>query len=114
MATYGYFVNLDERGEFYADVRSEDSKTLYEVRSDEDGEIWQIEFGFMADPHDVSGLFEMLVQNGVLSKDDELLPANEAEAMWEQAADNDEAEGEHDVLGHDAQLHRQASQQHSM
>jgi hypothetical protein len=102
MSTFGYYVNLDERGEFDADVRSEDSKTLYEVRSDEDGEIWQIESGFMADPHDVSGLYDMLVENGVLCADDELLPATEAEAMWETGADADE--DEYDDFAHENPL----------
>lgn len=83
MATFGYFVNCDERGEFRADVRAQDDRTLHEVVSDEDGEIWEIDCGFMADPHDVSGLYDMLVENGVLCADDELLPSPEAESMWE-------------------------------
>ncbi len=102
MATFGYFVNCDERGEFRADVRAQDDRTLHEVVSDEDGEIWEIESGFMADPHDVSGLYDMLVENGVLCADDELLPANEAEAMWEIGADADE--DAHDDFVHENPL----------
>lgn len=33
---FGYFVNLDERGEFYADVRDEAGKTVYEIRSEDE------------------------------------------------------------------------------
>lgn len=31
MATFQYFINLDERGEFNADVRNEQGKTVYEI-----------------------------------------------------------------------------------
>jgi hypothetical protein len=33
---FGYYVNLDERGEFYADVRDENDKTIYEIRNEEE------------------------------------------------------------------------------
>ncbi|MBA1280252.1 hypothetical protein [Stutzerimonas stutzeri] len=63
---YGYYVNLDERGVFNADVRNMDGASLIEVASDEDGEVWQIEAGYMRDTQDISGLAEYAVSMGQL------------------------------------------------
>jgi hypothetical protein len=61
MKKYYWFVNLDERGEFNADVRTEDGKTIYEVKSDElDGHIWQMEDGYMKHSNDLNGLTSYL------------------------------------------------------
>ncbi|WP_240533969.1 hypothetical protein [Aeromonas veronii] len=32
---YGYYINLDERGDFYADVRDADGSTVFEIRAGE-------------------------------------------------------------------------------
>ena len=114
MAIYGYYVNCDERGEFRADVRAQDDTTLYEVMSDEDGEIVEIEGGFMSDPYDVSGLYDMLRQNGVLSEDDKMLPATEAEELWAQTANHDSAPADHDAFDDATLLHKQGSHQPSI
>lgn len=55
---YDYVINLDERGEFYADVREPDNgASIYFVRSDfETGEIEQVSDGFMKHKKDVAGL----------------------------------------------------------
>lgn len=53
---YRYHINLDERGMFYADVRDRNDETVYEIKSDFDGIIWQIEDGFMRDKNDIEGL----------------------------------------------------------
>jgi hypothetical protein len=71
---FGYVVNLNERGSFYADVRDLDDKTLYEVKSnDEDGEIFEVESGFMKHAQDIKGLLEHLIDVGVLQKGDYLV-----------------------------------------
>jgi hypothetical protein len=93
MTCYGYYINLDERGEFSADVRDQADKTIFEVISNpEDGCIDLVEDGFMSDPHDLSGLHEYLVSLGILAQDDELLPADEFELA---AFDMDEAPSTH-------------------
>ena len=55
---FQYFINLDERGEFYADVRKLDGTTVYEIRcpgvDEEDTTIF--DDGFMNDKHDIDGL----------------------------------------------------------
>jgi hypothetical protein len=30
---FGYYINLDERGDFYADVRDANGQTVFEIRS---------------------------------------------------------------------------------
>lgn len=57
---YGYYVNLDERGEFYADLRDASGTTVYELRSEEDGSLAPVEDGYMKHRKDMHGLEEML------------------------------------------------------
>jgi hypothetical protein len=33
---YGYYINLDERGDFYADVRDENDQTVFELKSEDE------------------------------------------------------------------------------
>lgn len=33
MKIYKYFINLDERGSFYADVRNQAGKTVFEIKA---------------------------------------------------------------------------------
>lgn len=68
---FEYFVNLDERGEFRADVRDEDGETLYEI---EGFEIF--EDGFMRNKSDVRGLAEHLRGLGVMPAGSTLYAAN--------------------------------------
>jgi len=83
---FGYFINLDERGSFQADVRDKDGTTLYEVRGgdelQEDDESL-VSMGYMSDFHDTTGLQGYLQQMGVLSADAQLMPS----ADFEQALD---------------------------
>lgn len=52
---YKYYINLDERGEFYADIREDGGKTVFEI-ADAD-HMWEpIEDGWM-DGWMVSGTF---------------------------------------------------------
>lgn len=50
-----YYINLDERGEFYADVRRDD-KTIFEIKGFE-----IFEDGFMDHKEDIVNLFTYLV-----------------------------------------------------
>lgn len=77
---FGYYVNLDERGSFYADVRDIRDNTIYEVRSD-DGSVWEVEAGFMSDPHDLEGLAGYLAEMSIIAKGDEILSSDEFEVL---------------------------------
>ena len=103
--TFGYFVNLDERGVFDADVRNMDDQTVLCVDNceiDEDGiesngEIGLVQDGHMKHGHDLEGLTEYAVQMGVIPAGSTILPADEFEtfqaqlqeemAAWMQAFD---------------------------
>lgn len=71
LRTYYYFVNLDERGEFAADVRDENDKTVWETKGNE-----VFEDGFMKNKNDLVGLKEYLVQLGIMNPSDKLLSSN--------------------------------------
>jgi hypothetical protein len=59
-----YFINLDERGEFYADVRRDD-KTIFEIKGFE-----IFEDGFMKNKLDLAGLTEYLNDLGLIKEND--------------------------------------------
>lgn len=63
-----YFINLDERGEFYADVRNAYDKTVFEISGFE-----IFEDGFMSHSRDLEGLKDYLVSLGVMSQTQELI-----------------------------------------
>jgi hypothetical protein len=63
---YTYHVNLDERGIFFADVRDENDATVYELHSDDDGYIWEVEDGFMRHAQDLAGLTDYLISMEVI------------------------------------------------
>ncbi|MBF6615572.1 MAG: hypothetical protein ITG07_02490 [Candidimonas sp.] len=63
---YGYYINLDERGSFSADVRNFDGQTIFEVETDDFGEVWLIDAGYMKDTQDIAGLAEYAVKIGTL------------------------------------------------
>ena len=58
---YFYYINLDERGEFYADVRDRFNDTVYEIKGYD-----IFEDGFMEHKNDLNGLCEYLVSLSVL------------------------------------------------
>jgi len=68
--TYEYYINLDERGEFSADVRDPDGKTVVEF-----GE-GIFEDGFMRNKNDVSGLESYLKSVKILKSADRLVRGN--------------------------------------
>ncbi len=57
MKTITYYINLDERGEFYADVRDEQEKTIFEIHGFD-----IFEDGFMRHKRDIGGLLSYLRQ----------------------------------------------------
>lgn len=67
-SAFTYHINLDERGEFYADVRNSVGDTVYEIKG---GDIF--EDGFMKHKNDLDGLKDYLVTLGIMDGDDELV-----------------------------------------
>jgi hypothetical protein len=81
---FGYYINLDERGSFLADVRNREGHTIYEIRAgDEIGpdETSIFEDGFMSDKHDVEGLQDYLIDLGVIPAGSQILKDSEFEAL---------------------------------
>jgi len=66
--TYLYFINLDERGEFYADVRDDSNNTIFEIKGFD-----IFEDGWMRNKNDLMGLRNHLVGLGVMKDDDYLI-----------------------------------------
>lgn len=74
MKKYFFFINLEERGSYYADVRDANDKTIYEIRIDgSDGDSTIFEDGYMKHTHDIRGLESHLKTLGLIGKDDELV-----------------------------------------
>lgn len=70
-ALYRYFINLDERGYFYADVRDPRDRTVFEI----DGfEIF--EEGWMQHLCDLDGLKHYLVHLGLMKHEQILVMGN--------------------------------------
>lgn len=75
-ANFGYYINLDERGSFFADVRNEAGASVFEIH---DFDIF--EDGFMRHKNDLDGLKDYLVDLNILAPQDRLLPNREFEAL---------------------------------
>ena len=77
MAThFGYYIDLDERGDFLADVRDKQGNSVFEIRAgaslgEDESSIF--EEGFMRDKRDVAGLTDYLRSLGVLGQHDHVL-----------------------------------------
>lgn len=86
---FGYSINLDERGEFYADVRNEAGQSQFEIHApdEEGGSIF--EDGFMRHKTDIAGLQTYLIGLGVIPKGSEILALADFERSLEEAADPD-------------------------
>lgn len=68
-ALFGYFVDLDERGSFFADVRNSQGQTVFEVRAGDslgEDESSLIDDGFMRGNRDLDGLSSYLRDMGVI------------------------------------------------
>lgn len=75
-----YFINLDERGSFCADVRNAaNGETVFDIKSgDELGEDETsiFEDGFMKHKHDLDGLLDYLRELGIASANATLTRGN--------------------------------------
>ena len=70
---YRLHVNLDERGGFYADVRSPDGSTVFEIKAGNElaeDETSIFEDGYMAHKGDVSGLTDYLRELDIIGQRD--------------------------------------------
>lgn len=69
MAHYTYYINLDERGDFYADVRkgkyNDNGKTVFEIRGFD-----MIEDGFIRHTRDTDGILDYMIDNGLAKAGD--------------------------------------------
>lgn len=70
---FGYYIDLDERGDFYADVRDAAGRTVFEIRAgdllDQD-ESSIFEDGYMRHKADLKGLTDYLRELGVIGAQD--------------------------------------------
>lgn len=71
MKTYYYFINLDERGEFFADVRNSKGSTVFEIHGFD-----IFEDGFMEHSNDLSGLFDYLYELNIIEFNSEIKKGN--------------------------------------
>jgi hypothetical protein len=62
-----YHINLDERGEFYADVRKNDKDTVFEIKGFD-----IFEDGFMKHKKDMNGLKDYLIHLKIMNPGDQL------------------------------------------
>lgn len=85
---FGYYVNLDERGDFYADVRDPTGETIFEIRSEDDGSIALIEDGFMRHKTDLDGLAKHLAALGLMDHGADLLASDRFKARLEDDYEN--------------------------
>ena len=84
--TFGYSINLDERGEFYADVRDAAGTSLFEIHAPDDQGGSIFEDGYMKHKDDLSGLESYLVDLGIIPDGSEILPLARFERRLEEEA----------------------------
>lgn len=81
---YTYHINLNERGEFYADVRDDNDTTVYEIRiPNEEGDNIFTD-GYMRSITDTGGLEKYLRQIGIMQREDFLFMADDDKAQYKQ------------------------------
>lgn len=85
---YGYYIDLDERGDFQADVRDVTGKTIFEIRAgaslgEDESSIF--DDGYMRDKDDLSGLAEYMINLGAIAEGSEILPMSEFEERIAEA-----------------------------
>ena len=66
--TFEYFTNLNERGEFYADVRDETGQTVFEINNHD-----FFEYGYMSSPEDINGLLDFMIEIGIADSSDSII-----------------------------------------
>lgn len=93
-ALFGYYINLDERGSFYADVRDEKGKTVFEIKAGnelEEDETSIFDDGYMKHKNDLTGLHGYLVELGIITQRDKLLDSADFERALSQSSDADDS-----------------------
>lgn len=99
MGIYGYCVNLEERGEFFADLRNAQCESIWEIRVGPDEDIEDVSGGYMLYGRDVAGLERWLKDLKVIEpgavvmpmmRFEEALSALPEEQSEEEGADADE------------------------
>lgn len=83
---FGYYIDLDERSDFSADVRNIDGQTIFEIKSGDslgEGETSIFEEGFMRDKTDISGLTDYLRDIGIIPKDGNIMSDSDFESEQE-------------------------------
>lgn len=81
---YGYYINLDERGDFQADVRDASGKTVFEFSAGcslEEDESSLFDDGFMVNKNDIEGLTSYLRDCGFIPQNGVVLKMSEFEAL---------------------------------
>jgi len=68
---YKYYIDLDERGEFDADVRNEAEDTVFTIKGFE-----IFEDDYMKHSKDIDGLKDHLVSLGIMKPGDNLISGN--------------------------------------
>lgn len=81
---FGFYINLDERGEFRADLRGADGGTIFEISCEDDGSIALVEDGFMSHKTDLPGLEAHLKDLGIIAPGDEVMSMPVFEAVLEE------------------------------
>lgn len=72
---FKYYVNLDERGDFNADVRDQNGTSVYEIHDAD--HLWEmIDAGYLEGKRDLTGLQDYLVGTLVMGEDDRLVSGN--------------------------------------
>lgn len=86
--TYKYYIDLNERGSFIADVRNPHGETVCTIKAGDELESDEssiFEDGFMEHEWDLKGLKEYLTQLGIMKPQDELVDGIKQERELEPA-----------------------------
>lgn len=86
---FGYYINLDERGSFSADVRNVEGETVFDIKAGNElneDESSIFDDGFMKDKNDLNGLCDHLKDMGIIPKAAELLMMADFEQRMEEAS----------------------------
>lgn len=78
-AIYKYYINLDERGSFFADVRNSNDKTVFTIKAGNElgpDETSIFDDGFMKDKNDLEGLRKYLISLGIMREQQTLVKGN--------------------------------------
>ncbi|MBB3923722.1 hypothetical protein [Xanthomonas arboricola] len=89
---FGYYIDLNERGSFIADVRNQKGEAVFEIRAGNelgDGEASIFDDGYMRDKDDLSGLSSYLVELGIIEAEDKLLAMEEFERALGASLEDD-------------------------